>query len=213
MNFSTTAGTLDQAVVTYRSSGVATTILRTSTQATVTASVGAQAGSSNSHNADTADERPTTPTTPATASGQASGSVTVNVSRRADAGRSPLRRRLRAPDCRQSFTFAVTAATRRTAARSASVTVDWGDGQTQNLGAVTGSTQCLPHLSIGRQSTRSSRTATDSFGNSVDVVELGGRQPETAADGDLDRSDHDADGRNRHAVHGSRRACADDRLR
>ena len=69
VTFSTTAGTLDQGFLTTDQSGLATTVLRTSSNATVTAAVGAQAGSTT----------PTTPpatgggtTTPPASSGQAS---------------------------------------------------------------------------------------------------------------------------------------------
>jgi hypothetical protein len=45
VNFTTTSGTLDQGLVTTDLSGLASTILRTSSNATVTAAIGAQAGS------------------------------------------------------------------------------------------------------------------------------------------------------------------------
>ena len=140
ISFSTTAGVLDQATISTDQNGAATAILRTTIAATVTAAVGAQAGST------------TTPTPPANgtpappaSTGTASGTVTVNV-----AGSPTLTITVPATPpsagLPASFTFAVTAAaTNGSAIRN--VTVDWGDGQTQDLGVVTGSTVGLAHLS------------------------------------------------------------------
>src|SRR3954463_7984761 len=103
VSFSTTAGTLNDAVVNSDQNGVAQTTLRTAQTATVTASVGATA---------TGGGTTTPPATPATGSvsGQASGTVTVGVA----ASPTVL---ITAPTTPPSvglpatFTFAVTAAT------------------------------------------------------------------------------------------------------
>ena len=109
---------------------------------------------------------PTTPTTPAS-SGQASGSVTVNV-----AGSPQLT--ITAPTTPLSagvpaaFTFVVTPATTN-ASPIRSVTVNWGDGTpTQDLGAITGSNQVF-HTYGSTGSFTITATVTDSFGTSVPV--------------------------------------------
>ena len=159
VSFSTTAGTLDQGLVTTDQSGTATTILRTSSQATVTAAVGAQAGSSTPP----ATGTPTTPTTPAT-SGQASGTVTVNVSGAPTliitGPTTPPSAGLPA-----SFTFAVTPATTNGSAIR-NVTVNWGDGRSQDLGAVTG-TVSVSHIYQNPGTFSIVGTVTDSFGNAI----------------------------------------------
>jgi len=178
VTFSTTAGTLEQVAVSTDSSGVATAVLRTTTQATVTVAVGAQGGSSTGGTTPPTNPSPTTPTpgtpttpttpaptpapTPAT-TGTASGSVTVNVtgspSLLITAPTAGLTAGLPA-----AFTFAVTAAANGNPIRD--VTVDWGDGQNQNLGATTG-TVTVSHVF------RSSGTfvvvgrVTDTAGNQV----------------------------------------------
>src|SRR5262245_15085750 len=73
VGFTTTAGALSSSLSLTNGNGTATSVLTTSAQATVTASVGAQAP--------TTPTTPSTPTTPTTHSptGQASGSVTITV--------------------------------------------------------------------------------------------------------------------------------------
>jgi hypothetical protein len=159
VSFSTTAGTLDQGFVTTDQSGTATTILRTSSQATVTAAVGAQGGSSTTPTPGTG----TTPTAPT--SGQASGTVTVNVSGAPTliitAPTTPPSAGLPA-----SFTFAVTASTTNGSAIR-DVTVNWGDGgPTQDLGALTGTT-AVSHTYQNAGTFPIVGTVTDSFGNVI----------------------------------------------
>src|SRR3954471_14873360 len=131
VSFSTTAGTLNDAVVNSDQNGVAQTTLRTAQTATVTASVGATATSGGGGGSTT----PTTPTT-GSVSGQASGTVTVGVS----ASPSLV---ITAPTTPPSvglpatFTFAVTAATTNGSAVR-DLTVNWGDGTIQDLGQVSG---------------------------------------------------------------------------
>ena len=163
VNFSTTAGTLDQGFAITDQSGLASTTLRTSTQATVTAAIGAQGGSTT-----TPQRPPTTPTTPTTpaASGQASGTVVVNVSGAPTLVITPP---TTAPSAGfpASFTFAVTAATANGSAIR-NVIVNWGDGQIQELGVVSGN--AVVSHTYGSQGTYTIlATATDSFGNVVSV--------------------------------------------
>jgi PKD domain len=161
VSFSTTAGTLDQSFATTDQNGTAAVILRTTTAATVTAAVGAQAGSTTPP---PATGGAATPTTPA-ASGTATGSVTVNVSAAPTLVITPP---ATAPSAGlpSTFTFAVTVpATNGSAIRS--VTVDWGDGQIQELGAIT--TAAVAHTYRNPGSYTVKGTATDSFGNVVNV--------------------------------------------
>jgi hypothetical protein len=162
VNFSTTAGTLDQGFAITDQSGLASTTLRTSTQATVTAAIGAQGGST------TTPTPPATPTTPATpgASGQASGTVTVNI---AGAPTLVITPPATPPSAGipAAFTFVVTAATTNGSAIR-NVTVNWGDGQIQDLGVVSGN--AVVSHTYGSQGTYTIlATVTDSFGNVVPV--------------------------------------------
>jgi len=159
VSFSATAGTLADALVIADQSGLAQTTLRTSTATTVTASVGAQAA------APTTPTTPTTPPTTGTAAGQASGTVTVGIASSPTLVITPpatLSAGLPA-----SFTFVVTpAAANGSAVRD--VTVNWGDGQTQSLGALSGSsTVAHAYRSSGNYSINAS--VTDSSGNVVNV--------------------------------------------
>jgi Bacterial Ig-like domain (group 1)/PKD domain len=136
VSFSTTAGALSAVLVTTNASGRATTTLTTSQQATVTANVGAEAPPTTTPPPTTpGNGTPTTPTTPAT-SGQASGSVTVTVSAVPTLVITPPTTPPSA-GLPASFTFAVTVPAQNSSAVR-EVTVDWGDGDRQSLGAVTG---------------------------------------------------------------------------
>lgn len=164
VSFSTTAGVLDQVAISTDQNGAATAILRTTTAATVTAAVGAQAGST------TAPPAAGAPATPAT-TGTASATVTVNV---ASAPTLTITPPATAPSAGlpSSFTFAVTVpATNGSAIRN--VTVDWGDGQTQDLGVVTASAS-VSHTYRTDGSYLIVGTVTDSFGtivkNSISVA-------------------------------------------
>jgi adhesin/invasin len=131
--FASTAGTLSASVASTDPNGVAQTTLTTSQQATVTASVGAQGGSSTPPaNGGTA---PGTGTGTGTTTGQASGSVTVTVVAAPTLVITPPTS-LPSAGLPASFTFAVTNVQNGAVARS--VTVSWGDGDVQNLGAVSG---------------------------------------------------------------------------
>lgn len=157
--FSTTAGSLDQAFGVTDQNGTTSTTLRTSTAATVTAAVGAAGGSTTP---------PTTPTTPPTTptpgtSGTASGTITVNVSSAPTLVITP-------PTTPPTvgigaaFTFVATAATTNGSAIR-DVTVNWGDGSTQDLGALTG-TAAVSHTYRTAGTFTITATIVDGFGNS-----------------------------------------------
>ncbi len=138
VSFVSTAGTLTAAQVITDANGIAQTTLTTSTSATVTASVGAQ-GSTTTPPATggggtAGGTTPTTPTTPT--SGQASGSVTVNISAAPTLVITPPTTPPSA-GLPASFTFAVTVPTTNGSAIK-DLFVDWGDMTSQDLGAVTG---------------------------------------------------------------------------
>jgi PKD repeat protein len=157
VSFSTTSGTLDALVATTDQNGVASTTLRTSSQATVTANIGAQGST-------TAPTTPTTGTPTAPTSGQTSASVTVNI---AGAPTLLITPPATAPSAGLpvSFTFAVSAAaTNGSAIRD--LTVDWGDGDRQDLGAVTGNA-VVSHVFGSTGTYNVQGTVTDSFGNVV----------------------------------------------
>lgn len=163
VTFTTTAGTLSQALVNTDANGTAQTTLQTAQQATVTASVGAQ-GSTGGGTGGGGTGTGTTPTTPT--SGQASGTVTVSVSAAPTLVITPP---TTAPSAGlpASFTFAVTAAaTNGSAVRD--VTVDWGDGSIQDLGALSGS-QAVFHTYRNTGTFAITATLTDAFGNRIPV--------------------------------------------
>ena len=154
VSFSTTAGTLSSAFVNTDSAGLAATTLTTSQAATVTASVGA-----------TAPTPPSTgtggTTTPAS-SGQASGSVLVNV---VPAPTIVITPPANPPSAGlpAAFTFDVTVpATGGSAVRD--VRVNWGDGGSQSLGAATGK-QTVSHVYSDAGTYTVSATVTDAVGN------------------------------------------------
>ena len=152
--FTTTAGTLSASVATTDQTGTAQTVLSTFSLATVTASIGA-----------TATTPPATGTTPAT-TGLASGSVTVGIATAPTLSITPPST---APTTGlpASFTFAVTAsATNGSAVRD--LTVSWGDGQTQDLGAVTGSA-VVSHVYVSPGTYPVTATLLDTAGNRVVV--------------------------------------------
>ncbi|HZR24956.1 MAG TPA: PKD domain-containing protein [Vicinamibacterales bacterium] len=135
VSFATTAGTLDQFVVTTDKNGNAVTKLTTANQATVTATVGAT-GSTAGGGGGSSGGGSTTPTTPTPTSTQTSAQVTINV---AGAPTLVITPPTTTPSAGlpASYTFAVTASTTNgTTIRD--LTVNWGDGTIQDLGAVTG---------------------------------------------------------------------------
>lgn len=153
VSLSSTAGSLSSSAVITDASGVATATLTTSQQTTVTASVGAQAPPAAGG------------TTPPAASGQASGSVVVTVS-------SAPTLTITAPATPPSaglpavFTFATTASAGGGVVRN--VTVNWGDGRQQDLGAISGSVP-VTHAYQSAGTFVITATLTDSFGNVVTV--------------------------------------------
>ncbi len=163
VSFTTTAGTLSTNLATTNSAGVATTELSTSQQATVTATVGAQ-GSTDGGGTGTGGGTGGGTTTP-TPSGQASGSVIVTVTTGPTLVITP-------PSTPPSvglpavFTFAVTLAQNGAAVRN--VSVDWGDGSRQSLGAVTGSA-VVSHVYDDAGTFVVTGTVTDAAGNTSSV--------------------------------------------
>ena len=108
---------------------------------------------------------PTTPTTP-TSSGQASGSVTVTISAVPTLVITPPATPPSA-GLPAAFTFAVTVpAQNGSAVRE--VTVDWGDGDRQNLGAVTGNA-VVSHVYDNAGTYAVTGTVTDASGNTSTV--------------------------------------------
>jgi adhesin/invasin len=163
VSFTTTAGSLSNSLGITNAIGRATTTLSTSQQATVTGAVGAQAPASTTP--PTTGGTPTTPTTP-TASGQASGSVTVTVSAVPTLVITPPTTPPSA-GLPAAFTFAVTVpAQNGSAVRE--VTVDWGDGDRQNLGAITGNA-VVSHVYDNAGTYAVTGTVTDAAGNTSTV--------------------------------------------
>jgi hypothetical protein len=158
--FSTTAGVLSSSVVTTDGSGVAQAVLSTSQQAVVTATVGVQATTTTPSTGTTGGTGTTTPTT--TTSGQASGSVTVTVSAAPTLVITPP---TTSPSVGipASYTFAVTAASANGSAVR-SLRVSWGDGSSQDLGAVTGNA-VVSHTYQSTGSYAITATLTDATGN------------------------------------------------
>jgi hypothetical protein len=164
VSFSTTAGILNDAVVNADQNGMAQTTLKTAQTATVTASVGATAPATTTPPT-TGGTTPTTPTTGGTA-GQASGTVTVGVAAAPTLVITPPTTPPSA-GLPATFSFVITAATTNgTAVRD--VTVNWGDGATQDLGALSG-TATVTHVFRVAGSYVVSATILDAAGNSSQV--------------------------------------------
>ncbi len=166
VSFSTTAGTLADAVVNADQNGLAQTTLRTSTAATVTASVGAQAPPSTGGGTGGGGGTTTPPATGG-AAGQASGTVTVGIASSPTLVITPPTTPP-SSGLPASFTFAVTAAANNASAVR-DVVVNWGDGQTQDLGAITGSS-IVSHVYRSSGSYSITATVTDTSGNVVTVT-------------------------------------------
>lgn len=163
--FTTSAGSLTSSVVTSDANGAAQTTLTTSQQAVVTASVGAQGsstGGTTTGGTTTGGTTTTTPTTPT--SGQASGTVTVTVNVTPTLVITPPTTppSVGVP---ASFTFAVTAVANGAVVRS--ITVDWGDGRTQSLGAQQTGSSIDSHVYSSAGSYVITATLVDSAGNST----------------------------------------------
>lgn len=151
--FTTTAGTLSASVVVTDSGGQASTTLTTSQTAEVTATVGSSGTGGGTGTGDSS------------APGRASATVTVNVTAAPTIIITP-------PSSPPSaglpalFTFAVTVATDGSAVRN--VAVEWGDGESQNLGALSG-TQTVSHVYDDDGTYTVTATVTDAAGNSNTV--------------------------------------------
>jgi len=130
VSFSTDAGTLASTVVTTNSDGIASTSLTTSQSATITASVGASASSGGGTGTGT-----TSPT--GQSSGQAKVTVVPNTTVQITPPTTP------SAGLPAVFTFVVTVPTGGNPVRE--LRVSWGDGDSQNLGAVSGS-QAVSHV-------------------------------------------------------------------
>ena len=168
VSFNTTAGTLSALLVSTDANGIAQTTLTTTTTATVTASVGASGSAPTTPTTPPSNGGGTTPTTPSpsptpTAS-QASGSVTVNVGAAPTLVITPPTTPPNA-GVPSSYTFAVTVATSNGSAVR-DLTVSWGDGSSQDLGAVTGNA-VVAHVYANAGTFTILATLIDSFGNVV----------------------------------------------
>jgi hypothetical protein len=156
--FSTDAGTIDPIITNTDANGIATSRLATSTSATVTASVGAQGSSSGGGTGTGGGTTTPSPT------GQASGQVKVNVATAPGLVITP-------PSTPPSaglpatFTFAVTVPTTNGSAIR-DLTVNWGDGIVQSLGAV-GTTATVSHIYARANTYNLTATLTDVLGNVV----------------------------------------------
>jgi len=166
VTFTTTAGALSAGVVNTDASGVAATTLTTAQTSTVTANVGVGNSSTPTTGTPTTGTPTTgTPTTPA-ASGQASGSVIVNISGAPTLVITPPTTAPTAGNV-ATFTFAVTAAgSNGSAIRN--LNVDWGDGSNQDLGSVTGTANVV-HTYKDSGTFVITATVSDAAGNSTKV--------------------------------------------
>ncbi len=162
--FTTTAGTLSAALTTTDSNGVATITLTTSQQATVTASVGATAPEPPPSTGGGGGGSPTTPTTPAS-SGQASGSVTVNV---VPAPTITIDPPVSPPSAGLPAAFVITVAVPTGGSAVRDVRITWGDGGSQSLGALNGK-QTVTHVYASAGTYSVSAVVTDSSGNTSSV--------------------------------------------
>jgi len=168
VSFSSTAGSLDVNVATTDQNGVASVRLTTSTTATVTASVGAQGGSTTGGGTGTGTGTGGTGTgSGGSSSGQASATVTINI-----AGAPTLVIGSPTPNppisgLPSTFPFTVTAAAANGSAIR-DLTVNWGDGAIQDLGAVTTSA-VVAHTYRSPGSYTITATLLDSSGNVVTV--------------------------------------------
>ena len=167
VSFSTTAGTLTSGVLNTDSSGNAQTVLRTTTKATVTATVGAQGGSTTTPGTGGGGGTGggTTPTTPSS-SGQATAQIVIDI---ASAPTLVITPPTTPPSAGlpAAFTFVVTAAAAN-GSPVRDVTVNWGDGSSQSLGAISGS-QIISHVFKAASTYTVTATLTDASGNVFSV--------------------------------------------
>jgi Big-like domain-containing protein/PKD domain-containing protein len=168
VTFTTTAGTLSSQLVISDANGIAQTFLTTSQQATVTASVGAQGGSTTAPTPPSTGTGGTTPTTPTPTTPSSSGTATASITVTVAAAPSIL---ITPPTVSPTkglpatFTFVVTAATQNGSAIR-SVSINWGDSSaSQNVGSFTGS-QPVSHVYERDGSFTVTATVTDVAGQS-----------------------------------------------
>jgi Big-like domain-containing protein/PKD domain-containing protein len=154
--FSTDAGTIAPAVGVTDVNGVATSTLTTSTTATVTASVGVQGGTGTGGGTGGG-------TTGGTTNGSSSGTVKVNVAAAPGLVITPPTTPPSA-GLPATFTFAVTVPTGAGAVRS--LTVNWGDGTDQDLGAVS-TNATVTHVYRSAGTYNLTAVLTDASGNVV----------------------------------------------
>ena len=158
VSFVTTAGSLDSVVVTTDVSGTSATTLRTSSTATVTATVGATSSGTTPPTTGTPSTGSTSPT---------SGTVTVNIAGVPTLLITPPTTAVSA-GVAANYTFAVTPATTNGSAIR-DVLINWGDGQTRDLGVVTGSS-IVSHVYNAPGTYSITATATDASGAVVTVA-------------------------------------------
>jgi Bacterial Ig-like domain (group 1)/PKD domain len=153
--FTSTAGSLGDSLLNTGADGSARTSLVTSVQATVTATVGVQGAPGA-----------TGGTGSTGVSGTAAGTVVVNISNAPGLVITPP---ATAPSVGlpANFTFVVTPATTNGSAVR-NLRVDWGDGTSRDLGAVTG-TSIQSHVFQDDGTYTVTGTVTDAGGNSVTV--------------------------------------------
>jgi adhesin/invasin len=153
VNFSTTAGSLGNAQVNTDANGLAQTTLTTSAQATVTGTVGAQAPSTPS----TGSGGTTAPTT-----GTQSGTVQVNVNPLPTVSISPPSGTLTAGS---PIVFTISAQPGpNSTAQIRNVVVNFGDGTSRDLGAVSGTGITVQHRYDDDDEYTVRVTVTDSLG-------------------------------------------------
>ena len=154
VSFSTTAGALGNSLVNTDANGIAETTLTTSVQATVTATVGVQAPA-------TGGTGGTGTGTGGSTSGQASATVTVNVNPLPTVSITPPSGTLTA-NSPIVFTVTVSPGANSTA-QIKEVIVDFGDGDSVNLGSVSGTTT-VQHEYDDDDTYTVRATASDTFG-------------------------------------------------
>jgi len=154
--FTTTAGSLANSLAITEGDGSARTSLVTTVQATVTATVGVQGTSGATGGTGSTGNT----------SGTASGTVTINVSVAPGLVITPP---ATPPNVGlpANFTFVVTPATTNGSAVR-NLRVDWGDGISRDLGAVTG-TSVQSHVYFDDGTFTVTGTVTDAAGNSTTV--------------------------------------------
>ncbi len=165
ISFGTTAGTLSSTLATTDSTGTAQVSLRTTTKATVTATVGAQGSTQAPTGGGGTGGTTPTPTTP-TASGPTTAQVVVDI---ASAPTVVITPPTSPPSAGlpAAFIIAVTAATSNGSAVR-DVTINWGDGSSEDLGAITGNA-VVSHVYARAGTYNITVTLTDTAGNTVPV--------------------------------------------